>query len=342
MFHRCTITRAAGAVLLGAGLMLGTALPALAAEEDPGVPGDVTTKINTDCGVAVVSIDNTTDYIFAADWTASAASTAGQASGVLVADGRDGGNPSSDSQTIRFPEDIGEVTVALVVEKGAERDDYPAPKSAVVTTDCPEPEPEPEPTYPQECEIEGGVDDGESGTQASAEADCVSDSPGYESDEVGGPCVLETGEPGGGAGVVTEDGACEEPPADGTKPPADKENPKTPECEDGQVRNDDGDCVTPPAPVEPDEPAGGDEDKTSNVGMISDDGQWVWNGDKWVPVDTDDGAAPEGGIETGDGGTEELAYTGAGNALGLLAGGLGLVGAGALAMAAGPRLLRRS
>ncbi|MQA16079.1 MAG: hypothetical protein GEV09_18585 [Pseudonocardiaceae bacterium] len=332
------------------------------------MPGDVTTNINKDCGVAVVSINNTTDYTFAADWTASAASTAGETSGTLVADGRDGGNPSSASQTIRFPEDIGEVTVDLVVEKGAERDDYPAPKSAVVTTDCQEPEP----TYPQDCEIEGGVDDGESGTQESAEADCVSNSPGYESDEVGGPCVLDTGEPGGGAGVVTEDGACEEPASD--EPPADgdqdggtdeggeqKDEPKPDkpdadlDCADFPLA--DGTTAQNVLDADGSDPhrldadndgkacegdAQEDTEPCPNAGTISDSGDWAWNCEQWIPVDTDDAAAPDGGVETGDGGTEKLAYTGAGNALGWLAGGLGLVGAGALTLAAGPRLLRRT
>ncbi len=152
--------------------------------------------------------------------------------------------------------------------------------------------------------------------------------------------------------------------------------PKPEECEDGQQRNDDGECVTPPTKIdlncddfpladgataqdvldadstdphnldgdndgEACEAGGGNEntDTCDNAGVISDDGKWAWNCEEWILISEDDGAAPEGGIETGEG---ALAYTGVGNTLGWLAGGLGLVGAGALAIAGGPRLLRRS
>lgn len=107
--------------------------------------------------------------------------------------------------------------------------------------------------------------------------------------------------------------------------------------QDGTEGKDDTEGTTPPAD-EADKPAGGGE-QASNVGVISDDGQWTWDGDEWQPVaheDTDGGAAPEGGVETGDGG---LADTGV-DALGWLAAGLGLAGAGAFAIAGGPRLLR--
>lgn len=88
------------------------------------------------------------------------------------------------------------------------------------------------------------------------------------------------------------------------------------------------------------EAGGGQEDTKpcANAGTVSDNGEWAWNCEKWIPVshDTDDGAAQKAGVETGEG---DLAYTGA-NAFSWLAGGLGLAGAGALAMAAAPRLRR--
>lgn len=89
------------------------------------------------------------------------------------------------------------------------------------------------------------------------------------------------------------------------------------------------------------EAGGGQEDTEScdQAGVVHDSGDWVWNCERWIPISEDEGPAPKGGVETGEGG---LAYTGVSNALGWLAGGLGLVGAGALTMAAGPRLLRRS
>lgn len=89
------------------------------------------------------------------------------------------------------------------------------------------------------------------------------------------------------------------------------------------------------------EAGGGQEDTEScdKAGVVHDSGAWVWNCERWIPISEDEGPAPKGGFETGEGG---LAYTGISDALGWLAGGLGLVGAGALTMAAGPRLLRRS
>lgn len=84
------------------------------------------------------------------------------------------------------------------------------------------------------------------------------------------------------------------------------------------------------------EQGGGQEDTScSNVGVTDDSGHWVWDCEQWVQVSTDDGSAANDGDETDEGDTGKLAYTGAGNALGWLAGGLGLVGAGALALALG-------
>lgn len=85
------------------------------------------------------------------------------------------------------------------------------------------------------------------------------------------------------------------------------------------------------------ERGGGQEDTScSNIGVTDDSGHWVWDCEQWVQVsDTDDGSAPKDGDGADDGDTGKLVYTGAGNALGWLAGGLGLVGAGALALALG-------
>lgn len=61
---------------------------------------------------------------------------------------------------------------------------------------------------PEDCDIDSGVDAGESGTVVDGE--CVSTSPGYEENEIGGACDVATGQPGSGSGIVT-DGQCTVP-----------------------------------------------------------------------------------------------------------------------------------
>ncbi len=347
MFHRSTITRAAGAVILGAGLMLGTAAPALASEQETGPKSQACVEATQERDGHEAQAD---EYQAQADEFEGAAAEhdANAAAADEVATARQAQAAAKDDLAAEQQE-AAEHWDEVATDKQSIADEY---SDATTAEGIAQRDAAREAAADARVKRDAARDRAEGARQAREDARASAADARTErnaqrdeatKDRERRDARLAQVEREQNRAAAVDMSVCDEPPADGTKPPPDEENPKTPECEEGQVRNDDGDCVAPLPPAEePDKPAGGDEDKTSNVGVISDDGQWVWNGDEWVPVDTDDGDAPEGGVETGDGGNEKLAYTGAGNMLGWLAGGLGLVGAGALAMAAGPRLLRRS
>lgn len=141
-----------------------------------------------DCGAITLTIVNTTDHAVVAEAVASDGQKA-----EINADARNGTSPSSGSETLTFDEDIGTVTVDVSVAPGGESDNVPEPQSFSVETNC----------QPDVCAVESGVDAGESGLTDEG-GGCVSDSPGYEQDELGAPCDIATGTPGSGDGVVID------------------------------------------------------------------------------------------------------------------------------------------
>lgn len=330
---------------LSAGLLLAGGAPALA-------QGGPTVDAASECGSATFTFGVPEGAFAPYEWAINSGPNSGAVSDfeghVRVAPGE------TETYTVSFAEDEheGSAYASASMSSGPESGNHTY-TAVAVNTDCQEAAPEP--TFPVDCEISGGVDDGESGTKASAEAECISNSPGYESDEIGGQCVLETGEPGSGEGVVTE-GGCEvvretpgngsgdgDAPGNGEEPPAG--NPgqgEDPPAKGDKENPGNGQGTPPPHAEEPGKPESpGHAKNVSNVGVIHESGEWFWTGSEWhaiakddgTGVGTDDGAAPVGGIETGIGGTE-LAAADTINPLGWVAGGFAVLAAGLFTAAA--------
>lgn len=183
------------------------------------MPGEVTVTAEPglECGKAVVTLINTTDYYFGAVYSSTVTPTNGAGSKLAVDNRADGDLDGDHSRTMKFAEDEGKDRQAIVdvyVTEGAEQDNYKdenglrpsAFDQVIVSTDC-------LPNPGDACEA-----DGKPGTVGD-DGECVPDpQPGDE-------CLTD----GGLEGTLDKDLECVADPVDPTTtpPPSETTNPTT-------------------------------------------------------------------------------------------------------------------